>query len=76
MPYNKVVQVKHISDETVKRACELYNQNRFTGKFVNDWLAELTGAPLKVADRKLEQCSNRGLVNYGVSLRTCWWEGD
>ena len=69
-------QVKHVSDDQVKAACIAYRERRFDGRFVDSYLAELADVPLKVAQRKLEQCADKGLINYGVSLRSGWWEGD
>jgi hypothetical protein len=40
--------------------------------FVTDLLAELTGAPYKVAEAAMERAVRRGLLDYGVSLRTAW----
>ena len=77
---NKKWQVKHISDEQVKEACEM--SRKYTSDtepylcFTLNCLVKITGAPEKVCFAKLGQCADRGLVNYGVSLRTCWWEGD
>ena len=70
------MQRKDIADEQVKAACLEYKAKAFDGEFVTDILARLTGAPYKVANAKLEHCDDRGLINYGVSLRTCWWEGE
>ena len=74
------MQRKDISDEQVKAACLEYHakdsSNGFDGEFVTDILVRMTGAPYKVAYAKLDHCNDRGLINYGVSLRTCWWEDD
>ena len=35
-------------------------------------LVARTGAPEKVAYRKLERLCERGLLEYGVSLQCCW----
>lgn len=35
-------------------------------------LVERTKQPWKVCWRALERASNRGYLDYGVSLRTCW----
>lgn len=37
-----------------------------------DIIIERTGAPYNVAHAKLQRLNDRGLVDYGVSLRTCW----
>ena len=77
-------QVKHISDEDGKRAAELAWKRRremaARGRYGPEphrtphVLAELTGAPLKVCYRKIEQLCDRGLMNYGVSIDGSWWE--
>ena len=79
MPYVKERQVKHVSDGQVKQACITYAKQgdyHHGYKFVDDLLAEIAEVPLKVAEVKLFQCARRDLVEYGVSLRTCWWTGD
>jgi hypothetical protein len=35
-------------------------------------LMERTGQPMKVCCRAMERAADRGLVEYGVSLRTGW----
>jgi len=37
-------------------------------------LIERTGAPSKVVYSKLQRLVDRGLLNFGVSLRGCWPE--
>lgn len=73
-------QVKDITDEQVREACVAAHSKSVVKSegvtFTLDWLAAITGLPVRVCYRKLEQCDRRGLVNYGVSLRSCWWEGD
>ena len=71
------MQRKDISDAQVKAAClEYKSKNEYDGEFTLDILIRMTCAPPKVAYAKLEHCNSRGLVNCGVSLRSCWWEGD
>lgn len=66
-------QVKHISDHDVKLACALAHAG--PGRTLEN-LMRITGAPWKVAYRKIEQCYERGLVEIGVSVATAWWIGD
>lgn len=37
-----------------------------------DLLAEWTGQPIKVCYRAMERAEERGLIEYGTSLRTGW----
>ena len=78
---SKKFQVKGITDEMVREACYRYKALlgrtlKLPGKFVTDHLMEISGYPEKVCDAKLEQCSKRRLIEYGVSIRTCWWIGE
>lgn len=41
-------------------------------KFVDDILHEMTSQSRKVCMRAMERVLSRGLLNYGVSLRTAW----
>ena len=79
MPYVKERQVKHVTDEHVKQACIAYAKQgdyHYGYLFVDDLLAGIADVPRKVAEVKLFQCARRDLIEYGVSLRTCWWTGD
>lgn len=38
----------------------------------DELLAARTGQPRKVCERALERACSRGLVDFGVSLRTAW----
>lgn len=41
-------------------------------RWVYTWLMEWTGQPEKVCYRAMERAEKRELIDYGVSLRTCW----
>lgn len=71
------MSVKDISD---KQVCEAYAEaERQRGP---DWnrhydfpyviLQRMTGQPEKVCYRAMERASDRGYIEYGVSLRTGW----
>lgn len=63
--------VKDVTDADVVRACLEFHKDR-SGKFALDLLAEATGQPVKVCYRAMERAEKRGLIDYGVSLRTAW----
>ena len=73
-------QVKDITDEEALRAVQDWRGavRDWSGAdlFADELLAKRTGAPLKVALRKLENLSRRGLIGCGVSIRTAWVVGD
>lgn len=62
---------KDISDKLVCMAFSL-SQHSDHKKFPYEILAEWTSQPEKVCYRAMERASERGLVEYGVSLRTGW----
>lgn len=61
---------KDISDEQVCRAYSEYQRNlsRYPYQLLSAW----TGEPEKVCYRAMERADRRGLIEYGVSLRTGW----
>ncbi|AHC30571.1 hypothetical protein CC53_gp154 [Rhizobium phage vB_RleS_L338C] len=62
--------MKHISD---KQVCEAYLAARLDSeRFPYDYLMEVTGQPFKVCYRCMERACDRGMIEYGVSLRTGW----
>ena len=70
-------QVKDITDAQVKEACQIFwNGDTQPTQFVDEILADITDVSRKVANRKLEQCAERNLIGFAVSLRSCWWTGD
>ena len=62
---------KDISDLQVLQA---YVDMKAIGraKFADEILAERTGQCLKVCQRAMERAEARGLLDYGVSLRSGW----
>jgi len=62
---------KDVTDEMVLKAVEQSRSNGF-----NSWpykiLAQQTGECKKVCFRAMERAARRGLIEYGVSLRTAW----
>jgi hypothetical protein len=67
----KAVQTKHIPDNEVLAACRW---SRAGGPTPDESLAHKY--PAKVILAKMEQMVRRGLLDYGVSLRTAWAVGD
>jgi len=71
------MSVKDISD---KQVCEAYaeKERQHGPDFEYDYefpyviLQRMTGQPEKVCYRAMERASNRGYIEYGVSLRTGW----
>lgn len=63
------MSVKHISDLQVVQA---YIHAKISGVWPEDTLAQVTGQPLKVCYRAMERAYRRGLIEYGVSLRSGW----
>lgn len=65
---------KHISDKQVVEAVAIFNRDR--GRWPYELLAESTGQCEKVCFRAMERACDRGLLEYGVSLRTAWLTED
>lgn len=63
---------KHISDIQVLLAQKEWRQNQ-QGPWAYQILAMQTGEPPKVCIRAMERAHVRGLLEYGVSLRTAWF---
>lgn len=63
------MSTKHISDLEVLEACRDW---RTHGQFADALLAVRTEQHPKVALRALERADKRGLIEWGVSLRTAW----
>ncbi|MHA6903297.1 hypothetical protein ACJBUE_20780 (plasmid) [Ralstonia syzygii subsp. celebesensis] len=59
-----------ITDEQVVAACRAYHKQGLP--FSLDRLIESTGAPEKVAYAAMGRACARGLIDYGVSLRSAW----
>lgn len=77
---------KDVTDEMIWRAAAQYRDasqvflNR-AGRgpaepllMVDELLMQWTGQPRKVVERAMERAASRGVIDYGVSLRTCWPE--
>lgn len=63
-----------ISDKEVFEAVRRYRREPFRGRFSADILAERW--PYKVVLAKMQQMVSRGLLEYGVSVRTAWIVGE
>ena len=59
-----------VTDLEVCTAFALYQRD--LGPWPNEILARETGEPEKVCYRAMERASRKGLINYGVSLRSGW----
>lgn len=61
---------KDISDAQV---CRAYAEAKsIPGVFAETILMRMTGQPEKVCYRAMERAERRGLIEYGVSLRSGW----
>lgn len=63
------MSTKDISDLQVLEACRDW---QLAGQFADTLLAVRTTQHPKVAHRALERADQRGLIEWGVSLRTAW----
>jgi len=63
--------MKDITDEQVLRAVIKSRETDFT-PWPYEILEAETGQPEKVCYRAMERADRRGLLEYGVSLRTAW----
>ena len=63
--------MKHVSDLQVLQAVQDSRANRISG-WPYQLLVERTGQVEKVCFRAMERACDRGLLDYGVSLRTAW----
>ena len=63
---------KDITDLQVLRAQDQWRSNQ-RGPWAYEILAAETGECLKVCYRAMERAARRGLLDYGVSLRTAWF---
>jgi hypothetical protein len=71
------VKTADISDKEVVAACKDYHAALRDGVYGDmglNLLMERTGAPVKVAYSAMLRAYRRGLINFGVSLRTAWPE--
>ena len=65
------LSVKDISDKQVVAAFHQAREEQYE-QWPYEILASGTGQPEKVCYRAMERAERRGLVEYGVSLRTGW----
>jgi len=68
---NKIKKWKRVDISDVEVIRAYVNREPF-GKFAYEILAEKFGCPEIVAYRACERALNRGLLEYGVSLRSGW----
>lgn len=70
---HKQWQRKHIADLVIVREVGLWNAiSPRPALFPHEAVALMTGAPEMVVFRAFERAAARGLLEYGVSLRTAW----
>jgi hypothetical protein len=67
----ETVATKDISDVQICEAVKAANECHFA-HWPYDWLQHWTREPYKVCYRALERAADRGLIQYGSSLRTGW----
>lgn len=63
--------MKDVPDAIVCKAYESARSTQFA-VWPYQYLQEWTGQPMKVCFRAMERAERRGLIDYGVSLRTGW----
>lgn len=63
---------KDVTDEQVVRAALAFHGAKRPAPFVDERLAAETGQPRKVCGAAIERAIGRGLIDCGVSARTCW----
>lgn len=66
------MSMKDVPDELVCRVVVAFQDRGLHGPYPYERLAALTGEPEKVCYRAMERAADRGLLEYGVSLRTAW----
>lgn len=69
-----MVKRSDISDAEMIEAVRQYQRSPLTNPFPTDTLA--AKYPRKVVEAKMEHLVDRGILNYGVSLRTAWVVAD
>lgn len=65
------MRTSDITDDQVIAACRAWHENPAGNSSIGN-LMDATGAPRKVALRAMERASNRGLINWGVSINYAW----
>ena len=66
---------KDVTDRMVCEAYRMCERDRIedrSKKFPYDYLQLMSQQPFKVCYRAMERAEHRGLIEYGVSLRTGW----
>ena len=66
------MSMKHVSDLQVVRAMQAFRDRKLESPWPYEALAVETGQCEKVCFRAMERACDRGLIEYGVSLRTGW----
>ena len=64
------MKTSDITDKMVVEAAIEFQKDR--SDFITDILQKKTGAPIKIVIAAMERADHRGLIDYGVSLRTAW----
>ena len=67
----KQIQCKHILEQEIIDACNAFH-NKLTNLTPDESLANKY--PVAVIMAKMQKMSDKGILNYGVSLRTAWVE--
>lgn len=65
-----MIQCKDIPVEEILEACRAFHQSKGRGPTPDQALA--AKYPVKVILAKMQQMVTKGLLDYGVSLRTAW----
>lgn len=66
------MKVADVTDEMVAAACVISHRQPGLAPISLEVLTYFTSAPDKVASRAMERAARRGLIDFGVSLRTAW----
>jgi hypothetical protein len=66
------MSTKDVTDLMVCRAVVVFRGNGMQGPDPYEILATQTNESIKVCYRAMERAHKRGLIEYGVSLRTAW----
>ena len=69
-------RAKRVTDKQVKEACLNAHSGSPLARMTIFELMDIADVDYDTAYWKLYDCDERSLVNYGVSLRTCWWDGE
>lgn len=63
-----------ITDRQVVEACKRYREQPLSSFIImaDDMLQQMTGAPIKVCHAAMERAYDRGFIEWGVSVRSCY----